>query len=37
MRVLEGGDHALTEFDAQMPEVLAFLGLAAAPARDTLS
>ena len=29
MRLLEGSDHALTDFDDQMPEVLAFLGLAA--------
>ncbi|MEP6740577.1 MAG: YqiA/YcfP family alpha/beta fold hydrolase [Caldimonas sp.] len=27
--LLEGSDHALTDFDVQMPEVLAFLGLAA--------
>jgi len=26
--VLEGSDHALSDFDAQLPEVLAFLGLA---------
>ena len=32
MRLLEGSDHALSTFDDQMPEVLAFLGLAAAPA-----
>ncbi len=25
--LLEGSDHALTDFDAQMPDVLAFLGL----------
>jgi predicted esterase YcpF (UPF0227 family) len=31
MRLLEGSDHALTDFDEQMPEVLAFLGLAAKP------
>ena len=31
MRLLEGSDHALTGFDAQMPEVLAFLGLVAGP------
>ena len=30
IRLLEGGDHALTDFDRQMPEVLEFLGLAAA-------
>jgi predicted esterase YcpF (UPF0227 family) len=28
MRLLEGSDHALSDFDAQMPEVLGFLGLA---------
>ena len=28
MCLLEGSDHALSEFDAQMPAVLAFLGLA---------
>lgn len=28
--LLEGSDHALTDFDDQMPEVLDFLGLAAA-------
>ena len=27
MRLLEGSDHALTGFDALLPEVLAFLGL----------
>jgi predicted esterase YcpF (UPF0227 family) len=32
MLVLEGSDHALSDFDEQMPEVLAFLGLAAKPA-----
>ena len=32
MRLLDGSDHALTDFDDQMPEVLAFLGLAAPPA-----
>jgi predicted esterase YcpF (UPF0227 family) len=32
MCLLEGSDHALSDFDAQMPEVLAFLGLAARPA-----
>jgi predicted esterase YcpF (UPF0227 family) len=29
--VLEGSDHALSDFDRQLPEVLAFLGLAARP------
>ena len=29
MRMLDGSDHALSDFDDQMPEVLAFLGLAA--------
>jgi predicted esterase YcpF (UPF0227 family) len=29
IRLLEGGDHALSGFDAQLPEALAFLGLAA--------
>jgi predicted esterase YcpF (UPF0227 family) len=29
MRLLEGSDHALTGFDALLPEVLAFLGLVA--------
>jgi len=29
--VLEGSDHALSDFDRQLPEVLAFLGLAPAP------
>ena len=28
-RVLEGGDHALSDFDAHLPHVLKFLGLAA--------
>jgi predicted esterase YcpF (UPF0227 family) len=28
MRLIEGGDHALTDFDAHFPQVLAFLGLA---------
>lgn len=32
MRMLDGSDHALSDFDDQMPEVLAFLGLAAPPA-----
>ena len=27
VRLLEGGDHALSDFDAHLPEVLAFLGL----------
>jgi len=27
IRLLEGSDHALSDFDAQLPEVLAFLGL----------
>ena len=27
IRLLEGGDHALSDFDAQLPAVLAFLGL----------
>ncbi len=28
IRLLEGGDHALSDFEAQLPAVLAFLGLA---------
>ena len=28
LRVLEGGDHALSDFDAQLPAILDFLGLA---------
>jgi len=28
MRLREGGDHALTEFDEELPQVLSFLGLA---------
>ena len=31
MRLLDGSDHALSDFDAQMPEVLSFLGLTATP------
>ena len=31
MRLLDGSDHALSDFDDQMPEVLAFLGLAMPP------
>jgi len=31
MLVLEGSDHALSDFDEQMPEVLAFLGLIPRP------
>ena len=31
MCLLDGSDHALTDFDDQMPDVLAFLGLAAGP------
>ncbi len=27
VRLLDGGDHALSNFDAHMPDVLAFLGL----------
>jgi predicted esterase YcpF (UPF0227 family) len=27
VRLLEGGDHALTDFDAHLPEVIAFLAL----------
>ena len=27
VRLLEGGDHALSDFDVHLPEVLAFLGL----------
>jgi predicted esterase YcpF (UPF0227 family) len=27
IRLLEGGDHALSDFDADLPHVLAFLGL----------
>ncbi len=37
MRLLEGSDHALSDFDAQMPEVLSFLGLATAPSRSPVS
>lgn len=29
IRLLEGGDHALSDFDTHLPEVLAFLGLGA--------
>ncbi len=32
MRLLDGSDHALSDFDDQMPEVLSFLGLATPPA-----
>jgi predicted esterase YcpF (UPF0227 family) len=28
LRILEGGDHALSDFDAQVPEILEFLALA---------
>lgn len=28
VKLLEGGDHALSDFDAHLPDVLAFLGLA---------
>jgi predicted esterase YcpF (UPF0227 family) len=31
MRLLEGGDHALSDFDAHLPAVLAFLGLRESP------
>jgi len=31
IRLLEGSDHALGDFDEQMPEVLAFLGLSTTP------
>jgi hypothetical protein len=27
IRLLEGSDHALSDFDLQLPEVVAFLGL----------
>jgi predicted esterase YcpF (UPF0227 family) len=30
VKLLEGGDHALSDFDAHLPEVVAFLGLTAA-------
>ncbi len=28
LRLLEGGDHALSDFDTHLPEILGFLGLA---------
>ncbi len=28
LRILEGGDHALSDFDAHVPEILDFLALA---------
>ncbi len=28
VRLIEGGDHAISDFDAHLPEILAFLGLA---------
>ena len=31
IRLLAGSDHALSDFDAQLPEVLAFLGLGPEP------
>jgi predicted esterase YcpF (UPF0227 family) len=30
LQVVEGSDHALSDFDEHLPAVLAFLGLAAA-------
>jgi hypothetical protein len=27
IRLLEGGDHALSDFDAHLPEIVDFLGL----------
>ena len=27
IKLLEGGDHALSDFEAHLPEVLTFLGL----------
>jgi predicted esterase YcpF (UPF0227 family) len=27
MRLLDGGDHALSDFDEQLPHILSFLGL----------
>ena len=27
LKVLEGSDHALSDFDAHLPDVIAFLGL----------
>jgi hypothetical protein len=32
MRLLDGGDHALTDFDQERPHVLDFLGLRSVPA-----
>jgi uncharacterized protein len=32
-RVLDGSDHALSDFDRELPEVLAFVGLTARPDR----
>jgi predicted esterase YcpF (UPF0227 family) len=31
IKLLEGGDHALSDFDTHLPEIVAFLGLASAP------
>jgi uncharacterized protein len=31
IKLLEGGDHALSDFDDHLPEIIAFLGLAPAP------
>jgi len=31
IKLLEGGDHALSDFDDHLPDIVAFLGLAAAP------
>jgi hypothetical protein len=31
LRIVEGSDHALSDFDGHLPAVLAFLGLAVAP------
>ena len=31
VRLVEGSDHALSDFDAHLPEVIAFLGLGTAP------
>lgn len=31
IKLLEGGDHALSDFDAHLPEIVHFLGLASAP------
>ena len=35
MRLLDSGDHALSDFDAHLPHLLHFLHLAGPPAHDT--